>query len=116
MAEWKNTPGSGISRPRTILLVIAGTVAGCTTTESAYSRAQRLDALTGYQEYVKTNPSGPEAEAAKARVTELEEEAAFRTVEDQNTPAAYRAFAANHPASRYAEEAARRASASDEEA
>ncbi len=116
MAEWGTTPGVRISRAWAILLVIAGTVVGCTTTESAYSRAQRLDALPGYQEYLKSNPSGPEAETAKTRVAELEEEAAFRTVEDQNTPAAYRAFAASQPTNKYAGEATRRASASEEEA
>lgn len=106
----------GIARPWAILLVIAGTVAGCTSTQGAYSQARRLDTLPAYQEYLKQNPSGPEAEAAKTRLAELDADEAFRQVEDQNTPAAYQNYAANHPASKYAEEAARRANASDAEA
>ena len=106
----------GATRTMVIFAALVSALAGCSTTESAYTRASRLDTLAAYQAVLTENLSGPEAEAAKARVAVLEEDAAFRTVEDQNTPEAYQAYAANHPASRYAEEAARRASASDEDA
>ena len=67
-------------------------------------------------DHLKESPSGPKVDEAKARVAELEKEAASRVVENHNTPEAYRDYAARHPTNKYAGEATRRATPSDDEA
>jgi hypothetical protein len=99
-----------------IVALLASILGGCATTETAYERARRFDTVAAYEAYLKDNPSGPEAASAKTRVAELEDETAFRTTEHQNIPVAYREFATRQPTSKYAAEATRRTTGSDEDA
>jgi len=88
-----------LNRTCILLVVVATSVVGCSTTEPDFRQAAQINTIDSYREFVNKHPKGKLSEEAKRLQNELITEADFKDAVDSNTVASYESFIARHPQS-----------------
>ncbi|MGH8495790.1 MAG: SPOR domain-containing protein [Gammaproteobacteria bacterium] len=83
-------------------------IAACSDPQGDWESAQRADTLTAYEAFLAEYPQGSYADRARARMAEMEREAAWNDAQTAGTTEAYAAFLNQYPDGAHSEEAAER--------
>ncbi|MCU4137430.1 MAG: hypothetical protein MW689_001001 [Thermodesulfobacteria bacterium] len=74
---------------------------GCATPKKNWEKAQRLNTIEAYQEFLQKHPNSEFAYEAKRKIEEL----AWERTKEQNTIEAYQEFIDKYPQSEFIREA-----------
>lgn len=86
-----------LNRTWILLVVVATSGVGCSTTESDFRQAAQINTIDSYRDFINKHPEGQHSEEARRLQDELVTEADFRDAVERNTVASYESFIAKHP-------------------
>jgi len=84
-----------------LILIIALVLAGCATTKGDWEKAQRLNTIEAYQEFIQKHPQSKLTREAKRRIQALD----WRRTKRLDTIEAYEEFISRYPQSQFIREA-----------
>ncbi len=85
--------------------------AACSRQESGWRSAADADSVAAYEAYLRDFPAGPQADEARQRLRELQDEAAWANVERAQPPESWQRYLGDWPDGRHADTARERLAA-----